>query len=170
MIYCGIGSRETPEQVCHLMIEIGFGLAQLGWTLRSGGADGADIAFEIGCNQGNGTKEIYIPWHGFNQRSTHEPGVIRGANEYTEEIAAMFHPNWSACSNGAKALHARNVCQVLGFNRQTPADMVVCWTPNASGSGGTGQALRMAKHFNIPIFDLARQEAKDQLIQFVKSH
>ena len=47
--YTGIGSRETPTAILDLMIAIGGVLAQRGFTLRSGGADGADDAFEQGC-------------------------------------------------------------------------------------------------------------------------
>ncbi len=153
-IYCGIGSRETPIAIQFIMVHIARELAKRGWMLRSGGADGADMAFERGCDRVDGQKQIFIPWDGFNDRKSGKNGAIRGANEFSEEIAAKFHPNWSACSNGAKALHARNVCQVLGFSRDVPADMIICWTPNASGSGGTGQAIRIAQAYNVPVYDL----------------
>jgi len=39
-------------------------LELLGYTLRSGGANGADTAFEEGCCR----KELYLPWPGFNGR------------------------------------------------------------------------------------------------------
>ena len=48
-IYTGIGSRNTPKEVLELMKTIGKYLGCLGYELRSGGADGADSAFESGC-------------------------------------------------------------------------------------------------------------------------
>lgn len=156
MIYAGIGSRETPQHVLSMMIDIGRICAEKGDMLRSGAASGADSAFEAGCDQSNGSmKEIYIPWDGFNNRHVaREDFVAVGATTSSLNLAKQFHPNWAACSRGARALHARNVCQVLGLNLDTPADLVICWTKNGAGQGGTGQALRIAKHYNIKIHDL----------------
>ena len=61
MIYCGIGSRKAPKHVLDLMTKIGESFAKKGLLLRSGGAIGADTAFERGCNAVNGKKEIYYP-------------------------------------------------------------------------------------------------------------
>ena len=64
--YTGIGSRTTPEHILKLMTKIGKYLALNGYVLRSGGANGADTAFEIGCDEGKGVKEIFIPPFNFN--------------------------------------------------------------------------------------------------------
>ena len=48
MLYTGIGSRETPHHILTLMTEIANILDNIGYTLRSGGADGADTAFALG--------------------------------------------------------------------------------------------------------------------------
>ena len=47
--YAGIGSRNTPKEVLDVFESIGKYLALQGFVLRSGGADGADRAFERGC-------------------------------------------------------------------------------------------------------------------------
>lgn len=170
MIYAGIGSRETPQDVLEDMVSVGHHLANIGWTLRSGGAGGADTAFERGCDQGNGTKEIFIPWNGFSGRYLNEYGLIVYQDPQAEEIASKFHPNWSACKDGARKLHSRNVAQILGADIDTDlqTDLVICWTKNASGAGGTGQALRIAKHYGIPIFDLGNPRNYDHLTDFVQ--
>jgi predicted Rossmann fold nucleotide-binding protein DprA/Smf involved in DNA uptake len=62
MIYAGIGSRETPPDVQKLIFDIADKLAKKGYVLRSGGADGADLTFEAGCDNSNGLKEIFLPW------------------------------------------------------------------------------------------------------------
>jgi predicted Rossmann fold nucleotide-binding protein DprA/Smf involved in DNA uptake len=46
--YAGIGSRSTPPEVITVMEEIAQRLAENGWLLRSGAADGADSSFERG--------------------------------------------------------------------------------------------------------------------------
>lgn len=163
MIYAGIGSRETPHNILLEMEAIGHHLSELGWTLRSGAADGADSAFERGCDISNGKKEIYIPWTGFSGRRLGERGICVFQDPMHEKIAAQFHPNWGACSQGARKLHARNVAQVLGEDANTPATLIICWTKGGSGAGGTGQALRMAKHYEIPIYDLGAPDGFDRL-------
>ena len=52
--YSGIGSRETPDNVLVVMEKLGAAFAKKGFVLRSGGADGADSAFERGCDSANG--------------------------------------------------------------------------------------------------------------------
>lgn len=47
--YTGVGSRETPREVLGQMTEVADELAGLDWTLRSGNAVGADMAFERGA-------------------------------------------------------------------------------------------------------------------------
>jgi hypothetical protein len=49
---------------------------------------------------------------------------------------------------------ARNSFQVLGEDLETPATCVICWTPGGKGDGGTGQALRIARHYDVPIIDI----------------
>jgi len=47
--YTGVGSRKTPLSILKVMRKLGYKLAIDGWMLRSGGADGADSAFEKGA-------------------------------------------------------------------------------------------------------------------------
>lgn len=169
MIFTGIGSRETPKEILQKMFWIGEILCIEEWTLRSGAAPGADSAFEAGyaaCTLWGEAKiqsvaEIYLPWKSFqsDERSWIEPKLTEPQPE-AYEIAARFHPRWTYLSYGAKALHARNVHQVLGPDVANPifSDCVICWTKDAKGGGGTGQALRIAEHYEISIYDLADPE------------
>lgn len=151
LIYAGIGSRRTPLEILKLMED--FACAVGPYTvMRSGGAPGADDAFEFGATLGYGEREIYLPWKGFNNRTDaklYEPTPEAMA------IAEYYHPRWESLSQGGKKLHGRNTHQVLGANCDTLANLIVCWTPEAKGGGGTGQALRIAKDRNIEIWDLA---------------
>lgn len=154
--YAGIGSRETPEDILGMMRDIAKALALRGYTLRSGGAQGADQAFEYGtpaCYD----MEIFVPWSGFENKPDLmklTPGELGNAMK----IAEQFHPNWAACSQGARKLHTRNVFQVLGRDLQSPSKFVICWTRDGKATGGTGQALRIAEHHKIPIINLQRLE------------
>ncbi len=61
--YAGIGSRETPAEILMYMTRIASFLESKGYTLFSGGASGADTAFEIGVSN-SGNKKIFLPWEG----------------------------------------------------------------------------------------------------------
>ncbi len=172
--YAGIGSRETPQDVLGVMTELGMHLAYRGWTLRTGGAQGADQAFDDGASRaylsgrrGIPKAEIYLPWPKFE--GYRFPTLIRPQAE-AYPIAEYFHPAWAALSRGARSFHARNVHQILGQDVTTPvlSSFVVCWTPEGSGRGGTGQALRIAKYYGLPIFDLALDVAMDSVLEWLK--
>ena len=115
--YAGIGSRETPEDVLNLFKMIGAYLAVEDYTLRSGGAEGADKAFEFGCNNAEGLKEIYLPWSRFEGSDSNL--IVSDPKAF--EIAEEFHPYWHNLSQGARKLQARNSHQVLGWDLNTPA-------------------------------------------------
>ena len=150
--YAGIGSRETPEAICRFMAQAATHLAGLGYTLRSGGADGADKAFESGVPE-QSPKEIFLPWRGFNGNPS--PLFDYTGNERKLfAIAAEHHPAWTRLEPAVKRLHARNVCQMLGYDGQTPVEFVICWTPKGKGGGGTGQAIRIAISYGVPVYDL----------------
>lgn len=150
--YTGIGSRKTPEIFLDLFEQVGETLADCDFILRSGGANGADSAFEKGCNNLNGEKEIYLPWRGFNNSKSNLIVYDRRAFN----IARKYHPRFNSLKSGAQKLMARNTHQILGQDLNTPTTFVICWTPNGSGQGGTGQAIRIAKDYNIPVFDCGK--------------
>jgi O-acetyl-ADP-ribose deacetylase (regulator of RNase III) len=161
VFYAGIGSRGTPPKILEEMKRIGKFFAKAGMILRSGAADGADTAFEEGCDEVGGLKEIYIPWDGFNHRYSKENGVYTPEfSEELERIAALYHPAWERCSQPVKELHMRNVCQVLGLDFDKPSAFVVCWH---QGSGGTLQACRIAEAHDIPVFNLADEDGREYL-------
>lgn len=173
LYYAGIGSRATPDDVIEMMRSIGRQLADK-WTVRSGFADGADKAFCFGAEEVEGPMENYLPWAGFNGAPLDDPRFIYMDDTNSDllfkaqMVAQKYHPNWPACSPAAKKMHTRNVMQVLGHDLQTHSDMVVCWTPRASGSGGTGQAIRIARAYGIPVFDIASEEQRVALCAFVE--
>jgi hypothetical protein len=178
--YAGIGSRETPSEVQGLMERVAKYLAGQEYILRSGGAKGSDTAFQKGVEswireQGKTRAldhmHIFIP----SPKSwlTEDKGYLY--KEPTDEqfkMAEEYHPNWAACKEYARLLHARNCSQILGEDLQTPCDFVICWTKGGTGAGGTGQAIRVATGHNIPIFDLGNydevQEGRVALNEFLK--
>ena len=150
--YAGIGSRETPNDILSLMTAIAEHLRDNDWVLRSGGAKGADSAFEIGAND---KKEIFLPWPNFNGNQS----LFDGKNfVYKKEhiiLAKDFHPNFNNLNQAAKKFMIRNSAQIIGKSKEdTCSSFVICWTKNGKFSGGTGQALRIAESLNIRIYNL----------------
>ena len=156
--YAGIGSRGTPADVLELMTSLSAALERDGMILRTGGAEGADMAFEAGISD-PANRIIYIPWKGFSGRGD-ELNVVSSYTAVHAEIAAGAHPRWGFCGRGARALHTRNVAQVLGDDCETPSEFVICWTVTGGAHGGTGQAIRIAEGAGIPVVNLRLEEAR----------
>lgn len=135
--YAGIGSRKTPPKVLARMERIAVGLREAGFFLESGGATGADSAFSSGAG---GLQKVWS---------------VSDATPEALALAARFHPAWDKCGDYARKLHARNGLIILGASLDHPVEFVVCWTPRGEILGGTGQALRLAQFFRIPVFNLA---------------
>lgn len=166
--WTGVGSRETPIEVMDFMVEVAFKLAQDGWILRSGGADGADTAFEQGARRALMDKQpdIYIPWWGFN--NCNEKTIFKCLKSFTlektilsEKIASEIHPAWEKLSNGAKALHTRNVFQVMGDDLNDPSKFLICWAKMDKSNtpiGGTRTAWVLAKQYGVPCYNLYNEE------------
>jgi hypothetical protein len=153
--YAGIGSRETPKEVCLYMTAIAKRLASLGYTCNSGGADGADSAFERGAVV---NRQIFLPWDGFNKRTVANMIKLHGEGSYlvppfNPDLVRKYHPKPDALSDAGWKFMSRNSYQVLGKDLDTPVEFVLCWTKDGKASGGTGQALRIAKDRRIPIFN-----------------
>lgn len=167
--YAGVGSRETPHDVCLLFERVATYLAKQNYILRSGGAEGADQAFECGCDKAKGKKEIYLPWSNFE--GSKSKLVVKDAMAF--EIAKNYHPGWEYLSQGAQKLQARNSHQILGKILNNPVEFVICWTKGGKGSGGTGQAIRIARGYEVPIFDAGLYKdvelAREKLKEFLKT-
>lgn len=166
MIYAGIGARDLPEEYKTPMVNLARYMASYNHTLRSGGANGADTAFEKGCDVLSGKKEIYLPKKGFNKN----PSPLFGSTREARQIAKHFHPYWENLGCYARDFMGRNTYQILGLDLKTPADCVICWTPEGKIVGGTGQALRMAEHYHIPVFNLGEcslEESNEKIVKFL---
>jgi len=190
LFYAGVGSRNTPIHIQIIMNQISEWLEKKkGYTLRSGGALGADKAFE----------GLIQPWEKDSNKtvtrwSEYKYKVIKKEIFYAKDIdkdtefskmckrvAKEIHPNPNLNGYPLK-LHARNLFQVLGADLNSPVDFLICWTPrNKKGevvtsheqrdstSGGTGQAISYASYLGIPIINLESENWRDELSGVLKS-
>ena len=166
--YTGIGSRETPQVVLEEVRGLAAALARAGYTLRSGGADGADAAFEQGARTASATQlEIYLPWQGFNGN----PSPLNRVEQRALDVASRLHPAWERLSPAARKLHGRNCYQVLGFSLEILSRFVVCWTADGCEShrtrsvktGGTATAIVLAERHGVPVFNLGKSGRREAL-------
>ena len=175
MWYAGIGSREAPKEILDLMTKIASTLETGGYKLRSGGAGGADSAFEQGVTVPD-NKSIYLPYKGFNgnKSSKYAPPTSEALN-----WAKKVHPYFEKLGEFARCAHARNAHQILGDDLNDPVKMVICWTPDGAEcekeshsvelTGGTRTAICIAELNNIPVFNLARPDGFTRLRAFVRN-
>lgn len=165
MIIAGIGSQQTPLVICEQMRLVGEWCLHNGVTVRSGHARGADYAFERGAKL---ACQVFLPWASFNKDLvlmgvpiyppmglSEEDGLLRNR---LNELVLAYHPVPRRLSPHAFALHRRNGAQVLGARCDQPANAITCWTPNAAVTGGTGQALRVAAAYEVPVVNMAHPE------------
>jgi len=59
--YAGIGARSTPQNILDIMTNLAHKLSEKEYILRSGGALGADMAFDEGSH--HGMEEIFNAKH-----------------------------------------------------------------------------------------------------------
>ena len=123
--YAGIGSRRTPPEVLAAMATLAETLGNAGCALSTGGAHGADQAFEAGALRTDAPITVHTPWPGYNDyRPGREPesdidvvrpqpaDLLRG--ETYLDLARRHHPHWDRCGRGARALFLRNVSILSG--------------------------------------------------------
>lgn len=151
--YAGIGSRETPFDIQLMMFDIAVKLSSK-YTLRSGGAIGADKSFESGCDSVAGNKEIFLS---------------KDCTKEAMSYSSNFHPTWHNCNYGVRTLHGRNAMIILGRDLNSPVERVICWCKESNGEwqGGTGQGLRIAKANNIKIYNLYLEEIRNKFYEFL---
>lgn len=174
--YTGVGSRSTPPQILKVMTRFAQIMADKDIWLHSGGAEGADQAFEAGASY---KKWIFIPWDGFNGYgdTALKLGVVADSQEMTM-IAMRSHPHWMRLSAGARKLHTRNVAQILGLDMKGKPELLICWTPDGCigkasrtvESGGTATAIIIAEEHNVPILNLRRKDHLVRVINMIKKH
>lgn len=151
--YVGIGSRATPQDILDYMTKAAGLLEKMGYILRSGGADGADKAFENG---------VLSPMNKVILRPKH--ATLESLN-----LASRIHPMWTACNSYAQALHGRNCQIIIGEHLDKPAEFVLCWTLDGAERGGTRTGLVLAKQMGIPTFNLANLLDIERFSDFLKT-
>lgn len=165
--YAGIGSRETPTIILKGMRNFATYMAEQGHTVSTGGAKGADSAFIDGAMQGNGSLRNYLPFPGYNGYRNNIMPFDR--SKKVMDLAKKYHPAWNRCSPTARLMHARNCNIILGPHLIEPVAFILCWTLNGLVQGGTGQALRLAKDYMIPVCNLGKAKTVEEAFEMLET-
>lgn len=149
--YTGVGSRETPQNILKLMTYTAKFLDSKNYILRSGGAKGADCAFELGASD-----DKCIVYSINKRKALSSKDVIVPDLEKFRTLAKLCCLHYNKInSQFAKDLHTRNICQVIGHNidEVIKSDFLICYTQFGEYKGGTTTAIRCAERFDIPVFN-----------------
>lgn len=168
MIVTGIGSRDIDAIQFEICQNLATVLANKGWHLRSGGARGADSAWELGFS-GSDRKTIYLPERNFNGRGN--APCFKVPSEFgdlwfeAQEIASRLHTRFDELDEFSRNAHTRNVFQVLGDDLKSKADLVVACAPprGRTVKGGTATAFNLAKGLRITTFNLWEPQDREAL-------
>lgn len=178
--YAGIGSRFTPEDIMIKMSLIASILEKMQFILRSGGANGADSAFENGITDKYSSMNIYLPDLKFNGRTHDNKSYIyiesdESCEDYLRAKASLiYHPSKFNLKPAARKMMIRNYFQVHGRSTEEKSSFIICWTPNGANGksiktnwddGGTGQAIRLASEENIPVYNLKDKRYSEMLAE-----
>lgn len=175
IFWTGVGSRETPIEICNLMTKIASKLEQntknteYDYILRSGRAIGADKAFEKGIKNSKNKCIYTIENFDFSPENY---------EMCKSEILSILDSNLNFDNYGknAQILILRDVNQVLGSKNTNleKSKFLICWTkhvnyyakpPNACG--GTRFAVRIALKHGIPVFNLLIKEDRERIEKFL---
>lgn len=188
LYYAGIGSRDTPYETLQIMTESASLLESYGYILRSGGATGADTAFEIGVTD-KCKLNIFLPYPGFNGHTVSDSHIyIDDDSEFYRDAyeSLILHPRGFNMSLSTRNMMIRNYFQAHGINKIL-SSFIICWTPGAANGysiptsyndGGTAQCIRIAAKNNIPVYNLkdprysslSAQELVDLILDNIKSN
>lgn len=183
-MYTTVGSRNTPGPIQWLMARIARHLNQQGHGIRSGGARGADTAFQIGSmSSGTPNRRIYLPNPSFTvsgngsripldadpqhvvlpPENLHEAiRILQRHRLGRSRIPHTANPETLLSQDPVTALFARNVAQVLGGNLDNPSAGLIGYMPlPPAAPGGTKIAFDLAQARGVPTFNLADRHTLD---------
>ena len=189
--YTGVGSRKVTHKQGYELHNTAIRLHRLGLCLRSGGATGADSYFEAGVDNNwcdslssnDNPSEIFVPYLGFGCKGykiTHLPSryiplsaIDESLVQKARSIARDVHPAWGKLTDAGRALHVRNIFQVLGRDLETPSSFLLCAAPytdkkNGTPTGGTRTAWMIAKQHGIDCYNLTIPSHKIQFERFLE--
>jgi len=173
--YTGIGSRKITKREEKTISGIALYLKRNDFTVYSGNASGADVTFQRGSG---GNCVVFVPWKSFNEsvynyidESKFSVCIEESKDREAYESVEKFHPNPRALTRAGRNFMARNYYQVMGYGEYPVSEFVVCCADEdryGEVTGGTGQAVRIAKSLGLPIINIRTDGWLKKIKQQVK--
>lgn len=177
LIFTGVGHRKgVPDNIRNKAVQLTSWLCARGVKLRTGDADGMDAVFRDAAPKE--MRQFFAP---LNRYNAHPDAIMIKPSEihpcyYSQarDITANTHPYFYNLGDFERELHIRNAFQVLGPELDEPSNFLVCWTKDGAetkttrATGGTGQAIRLAIKYNIPVFNLQTPNFEGRFRTFIK--
>lgn len=165
MIAC-IGSRGLKPSEILECEEIGRAIAERGWELHTGNAQGADQAFARGANEADPKLvHLHLPWFKYERDAIVPGNVVVSVEDLEPEELAFYtecarrnHPAWHHLSQGVRKLMIRNGMIIDPKDCALPVDVTIAWPSDKRGGGGTGQGMRMSDEQKIRLIDLTQTD------------
>ncbi len=147
-----IGSRSLKTSEILECEEIGRAIAERGWELHTGNAQGADQAFARGANEVNPKLvHLHLPWFKYERDAIVSGNVVRTVEDleaheldFYTQLAEKYHPAWERLSQGVRKLMIRNGMIILPCGCHS-VDVTIALPSSKPGGGGTGQGMRMTE-------------------------
>lgn len=163
-----IGSRKPPERIARVAVQIGRALSERGIIGYSGGAPGMDSQFMFDYSPDR--RVIILPEDGFNNLYANGKDVI----DFTQldtykaaDIARTVAGHFDSQGDYTQRRYSRNTYQVLREDLNSPTDFVLFWAEevNLSVKGGTAIAVRVARKYGVPVFNLWKESVLNEVCE-----
>lgn len=165
-----IGSRKTTERIDDISIQLGEKLSNAGLTGYSGGAPGMDSNF-MKRYQKELSKIILPSAFSFGLVANGKDLINYQELDYMKarSIAQEVAGNFDGLSESIQHLFSRNVVQVLRETIDNPTDLCLFWAKEQyfCVKGGTAIAIRVARRYNVPCFNLWRENVLTEVCSYL---
>jgi hypothetical protein len=170
--YAGIGSRQITDEERHKIKVIAKKLADAGFIVYSGNAEGSDVSFQEGSE---GKCVLLLPWKGFNKHVYDVNKSIDqfevGKSDEGQATIEKYHPSPKSLTYGGRLMMARNWHQIVGWEQYPQVEFVICCANRDNSGkilGGTGQACRIAEEKGISVFNIRDETWMEDFNNFIK--
>ena len=182
-VWCGVGSRDVPDDIARLQIWVGHCLALLGGVLSTGDAPGSDSNFTIGYEQGKSNDmppaQIYYTRLKNQKGLSHDP--VKGhheaeqypTHEHSKAIAFKARGSFEGLFASGIGLHSRNPMQVLSHTLEHPVWLIVFYAKPVGKKGlvvkgGTNTTYQISMMNHIRCVNLYNDEQRVKFIKWLK--
>lgn len=179
--WCGVGSREVPEELIPFLRWVGHCMALMDGVLFTGDALGSDLYFTEGYNQGRQAHlppaQIYFtklknqrglphsPMEGFHEAEQYE------TYEEAKALAFKARGSFEGLFASGIGLHTRNAFQVLSHTLDKPVWVTLFYAQPVGKKGlvkgGTNTAVQISIMHNVKRINLYTEEERKKFAEWV---